>query len=80
MRQLRRTHGEWHHPWSEKVQADWMEWFYTMAYARDEIEAITWWGFSDPAFIKTSGFLYEDETPKEMYFRLKALKKKLLGE
>jgi len=78
--QLRRTHGEWHHPWSEKVQADWMEWFYTMVYARDEIDAITWWGFADPAFIKTSGFLYEDETPKEMYFRLKALKKKLLGK
>ncbi|MFC1717563.1 endo-1,4-beta-xylanase [Candidatus Poribacteria bacterium] len=78
--QLRRTHGDWHYPWCEKVQADWLEWFYTMAYARDEIDAITWWGFSDPAFIKTSGFLYEDETPKEMYFRLKALRKKLLDK
>jgi len=34
-----------------------MEWFYTTAYARDEIEAITWWDLSEPAFIKTSGFL-----------------------
>jgi len=72
--QIRRTHGEWHYPWCEKVQADWMEWFYTMAYARKEIQAITWWDFRDPAFIPTSGFLYEDETPKEMYFRLQALK------
>lgn len=75
--QLRRTRGEWHHPWCEKVQADWMEWFYTMSYARDEIEAITWWDFRDPAFIRTSGFLYEEEYPKEMLFRLRALKKKL---
>jgi len=77
--QLRRTRGAWHQPWCKKIQADWMEWFYTMAYARDEIEALTWWDFRDPAFIKTSGFLYEDETPKEIYFRLQALKKKLLS-
>ena len=77
--QLRRTRGDWHQPWCEKVQADWMEWFYTMAYARDEIEAITWWDFRDPAFIKTSGLLYEDETPKEIYFRLRALREKLLS-
>ncbi len=75
--QVRRTQGEWHHPWSEKVQADWMEWFYAVAYARKELEAITWWDFRDPAFIPTSGFINEDETPKEMYFRLKSLKEKL---
>jgi endo-1,4-beta-xylanase len=75
--QLRRTRGDWHHPWCEKVQADWMEWFYTMSYARDEIQAITWWDFRDPAFIKTSGFLYEEEFPKEMLFRLKALRQRI---
>ena len=74
--QLRRTRGDWHYPWCEKVQADWMEWFYTLAYARDEIEAITWWDFRDPAFIKTGGFLHEDESPKEIYFRLRALREK----
>lgn len=67
--------GEWHQPWSEKVQADWMEWFYTIAYARPEIEAITWWDFADPAFIKTSGFLRRDYTPREIFFRLQALKR-----
>jgi len=64
---------EWHIPWCENVQADWVEWFYTMCYARPEITAITWWNFKDPAFIPTSGFLREDETPKESFFRLKAL-------
>ena len=69
------THGAWHQKWCEKVQADWMEWFYTVAYARDEIKAITWWDLKDPAFIKTGGFLQEDGTPKEIFFRLKALRK-----
>lgn len=64
---------EWHMPWCEKVQADWVEWFYTVCYARPEITAITWWDFKDPAFIPTSGFLREDETPRESFFRLKAL-------
>ncbi len=64
---------QWHMPWCEKVQADWVEWFYTMCYARPEITAITWWDFKDPAFIPTGGFLREDETPKESFFRLKAL-------
>jgi hypothetical protein len=68
-------HTEWHMPWCEKVQADWVEWFYTMCYARPEITAITWWDFKDPAFIPTSGFLREDETPRESFFRLKALEK-----
>ncbi len=66
---------EWHMPWCEKVQADWVEWFYTMCYARQEIAAITWWDFKDPAFIPTGGFLREDETPKESFFRLKALER-----
>lgn len=74
--QVRRTQGEWHYPWCEKVQADWMEWFYTMAYAREEIKAITWWDFKDPAFIPTSGFLNEDEIPREIYFRLLTLRNK----
>jgi len=63
----------WHGPWSERVQAEWAEWFYTIAYARPEVRAITWWDFSDPAFIQHGGMLWEDHTPKEMYHRLKAL-------
>jgi GH35 family endo-1,4-beta-xylanase len=63
----------WHGPWSERVQADWAEWFYTIAFSRPEIRAITWWDFSDPAFIQNGGMLWEDHTPKEMYHRLKAL-------
>ena len=76
--QLRATHGDWHFPWCEKTQADWLEWFYTMCYARSEIEALTWWDLQDPAFVDHSGLLQEDETPKEAYYRLAALRKGLL--
>ncbi len=74
-----RSRGEWHPPWSHKVQADWLEWFYTLAYARDEIEAVTWWDMRDPAFMKMGGLLDENEIPKEAYFRLRALRETLLG-
>jgi endo-1,4-beta-xylanase len=55
------------------VQADWAEWFYTLCYARPEVEAIVWWGLSDPAFIPGSGWLRRDGTPKESYHRMRAL-------
>lgn len=65
----------WHEPWCEKVQADWLEWFYTMSYARKEIRAITWWDFSERAFIPSGAFLRDDQTPREIFFRLKALRR-----
>lgn len=77
--QIGLTKGIWHAPWDEHVQADWVEQFYTIAAARLEIKAITWWDFQDPGFMKTSPFLFEDFIPREMYFRLKALKKRIMG-
>jgi hypothetical protein len=41
--------------------------------ARRDVGAITWWDFSDPAFIPTAGLVREDATPKESYLRLRAL-------
>jgi endo-1,4-beta-xylanase len=78
--QIGLTKGVWHAPWDEHVQADWAEQFYTMAAARPEIKALTWWDFADPGFMKTSPFLFEDNVPREMYFRLKELKKVIMGK
>lgn len=77
--QIGLTKGGWHAPWNEHVQADWMEWFYTIAAARPEIEALSWWDFTDPGFMKNSPFLFEDRLPREIYFRLLALKPFLTG-
>lgn len=74
------TRGVWHSPWNEHIQADWVEQFYTIASARPEITALTWWDFQDPGFMQTAPFLFEDRVPREMYFRLKALKKMIVGK
>lgn len=71
--ELLRVRGEWHQPWCERVQADWAEWFYTLCYARPDVEAVVWWGLSDPAFIPGGGWLRSDGTPKESYHRMRAL-------
>ena len=64
----------WHErPWSENEQADWIEGFYTICYAKPDVEAITWWDFADPAFLAHGGLLTEDLRPKEGYRRLKSL-------
>ena len=61
----------WHGPeWTEQIQADWAEQFYTLCYSKPEIQALTWWDFSDPAFIPHGGFLKPDFTPKLIYERL----------
>ena len=54
-----------------------MEMFYSIAAAREEIQALTWWDFIEPSFSGNGAFLYENENPREMFFRLLALKDKI---
>jgi endo-1,4-beta-xylanase len=64
----------WHGTeWNEQIQADWAEQFYTLCYSKPEIEAVSWWDLSDPAFIPHGGFLGADLRPKPSYERLAAL-------
>jgi len=77
--QLDISEGTWHGGWNEHTQADWMEQFYTIAAAREEIQALTWWDFIEPSFSGNGAFLYEDENPREMYFRLLALKQRIIA-
>ena len=69
-------HGE---RWTETAQADWVEQFYTMAYSKPYIEAVTWWDLCDPAFIPQGGLVRADLTPKESYLRLAGLREKWRG-
>lgn len=73
--QLGDASGLWHAPWSEAVQADWVEYIYTLAYSKPEIEAATWWDFSDQGtFWPFGGLLRRNQQPKAAYYRLQALK------
>ena len=78
--QLSMSEGVWHNGWNEHTQADWMEQFYTLAASRKEITALTWWDFMEPSFSGNGAFLYEDENPREIFFRLKALKEKIVAK
>jgi GH35 family endo-1,4-beta-xylanase len=65
----------WHAPWSEGIQADWIEQFYTLCYGHPAVEAVTWWDFSDAGghFWPHGGFVRADGQPKESYHRLQRL-------
>ena len=69
--------GLWHNPWSETIQADWIEQFYTLCYSKPYIKAITWWELSDRKFHfwAHGGLLRPDGQPKESFYRLKTLLK-----
>ena len=64
----------WHgRPWSETEQADWIEAFYTLCYAKPGIDAVSWWDFNEPSFVPHSALTREDLQPKEGYHRMKRL-------
>ncbi len=78
--QMAMSEGTWHGGWNELTQADWLEQFYTIAAAHDEIQALTWWDFIEPSFSGNGAMLYENEDPRLSFFRLLALKKRLMKQ
>ncbi|NEQ49923.1 MAG: 1,4-beta-xylanase [Leptolyngbya sp. SIO3F4] len=73
--QLGEARGLWHAPWTETIQADWVEQIYTLAYSKPEVEAITWWDLSDTnTFWPFGGLLNELNRPKRSYYRLQGMK------
>jgi hypothetical protein len=69
--------GLWHEmEWNERLQADWIEDFYTLSYARPEIEGLTWWSVRDmKSYVPAAGIVSNGGIPKEGFYRLKALEK-----
>nr|MBC8273569.1 endo-1,4-beta-xylanase [Chloroflexota bacterium] len=65
----------WHEPWDEQTQAEYVEKFYTVAFSKPLVQAITWsWGICDAdAFIVSGGLLDDNLKPKPAYFALKSL-------
>ncbi|MDB6027565.1 MAG: glycoside hydrolase family 10 [Verrucomicrobiales bacterium] len=67
----------WHGPWTETMQADWLEGLYTLCYSKPEFGAIQWWDFADYGghFWPHGGLLHKDYTPKQSFLRLLKLQK-----
>jgi endo-1,4-beta-xylanase len=67
----------WHGPWTETMQADWLEAIYTLCYSKPEFEAVGYWDLADVGghFWPHGGLLHKDFSPKESFHRLLNLKK-----
>jgi GH35 family endo-1,4-beta-xylanase len=63
-----------HHHWDEETQAEYVHSFYTLAFSKERVEAITWWCINDDySFIFTGGLLDKNNQPKPVYFMLRDL-------
>ena len=71
---LKEPRGLWRRPWSEAIQADWIEQFYTICYSKPYIKAISWWDLADGGnFWPHGGLLHADMQPKTSFYRLQRL-------
>ncbi len=71
----------WRNPWDEATQADYIEKFYTIAFAHKNMRAISWWDmFDENAFISSGGLMDENANEKEAFKRLTALLKSWTSE
>lgn len=74
LKRNRKAFVPWHgEQWTEATQADWAEQFYTLAFSKPWIEALTWWDLAEPAYTPAGGLINADLSPKESYTRLLAL-------
>lgn len=65
---------DWHRPWDEELQADWLEQTYTVFYSLPYIHNVCWYDFTDfRGFINNGGLVTEDTRPKLAFKRLRSL-------
>jgi GH35 family endo-1,4-beta-xylanase len=67
--------GWWHRHWDEATQAEYVRDFYTLAFSKERVEAITWWDINDNkySFVYTGGLLDAENNPKPAYYALRDL-------
>jgi len=67
--------GYWHRrTWDEKLQAEWIEKFYTIAFSKALMREITYWSARDNWYMKAQrGLLDVNYVPRESFFKLKTL-------
>ena len=61
--------GVWHAPWSEKVQAEWLERFLQVAFSKPFVESVSWRDLTDHlgTVAPHGGLLHPDLRPKLAY-------------
>jgi len=68
---------EWIRHWDEELQADWLEYIFTLAYSRPYIGAANWYDFVDPyGYLKSGGLLRSPQGEKKAaFYRLHKIQK-----
>ncbi len=61
--------AEWHAPWTEQLQADWIVMFYTIMYAKPGVTGIMYTHFED-TFWPYGGLLRKNLEPRKAYHEL----------
>jgi endo-1,4-beta-xylanase len=65
---------DWHRPWDEALQADWLADVYTLFYSKPEVETIAWYDFADfRTFLPNGGLIRADGRIKPSFSRLERL-------
>lgn len=70
--------GFWHGPWSEQIQADWLEQVYQIALSKPLIESVVWQDLvdcGDESVLQNGGLLKADFARKTAFDKLCQLKK-----
>ncbi len=72
--------GFWHEPWSEEIQARWLDSVYRIALSKPYVETVTWQDFADceDGILMSGGLVNSDLTPKAVYETFGGLKKNLV--
>jgi len=73
--------GHWHVPWSQRLQAEWLQAFYRIGISKPFVESICWRDLSDSGshFLPHGGLLDANHQPKLAYKELRGFKASLLA-
>jgi len=74
--------GQWHEPWNEAVQSQWVDWFYHIAVGKPFVSAVSWAELSDRRGhqFPHAGLITADLRPKQSYGMMLGMKKEIWPE
>lgn len=73
--------GQWHAPWSQRLQAEWLQAFYRIAISKPYVDTICWRDLADYGnhYLPHGGLCAEDMTAKLAYRELRNFKAYLMS-
>ena len=73
--------GQWHEPWDEEIQSEWLRQFFVIALSKPFVESISWRSLADHEgqLVPHGGLLRADLSPKAAYHRLAKLRSDLIS-